>query len=222
MTKAKTQQPEPPNDKKIKCDHCSTTFTREKHCKRHMRNNVCKWQEEEDAEMEAKTFRYYCQICCDYGCMLRSDLIKHQTSPTGESNWCKRKKYVKIPPAIPTLSTPQVADVTDTTPNFPIPMDIELEIGSTYEVGNVLVDAPTESGPDNVEEVQLNQTVWRPPAFTNPQTHSCYMNSVLQCLFHNDEFIRWIMSYYRAHESVCGQDCKFFFLSFPPILYVFI
>lgn len=71
-----------------KCDHCPKSYASKDVCKRHMKNNVCKWQKDKLEKTIPK--KYTCSIC-KHGFNLRSDLKEHQLN---RSDWCKRMQYI--------------------------------------------------------------------------------------------------------------------------------
>lgn len=47
-----------------------------------------------------------------------------------------------------------------------------------------------------------------PPGFVNPGTNTCYLNSILQSLFHNRMFVEWILGYEKEHAKSCPHSCE--------------
>lgn len=56
--------------------------------------------------------------------------------------------------------------------------------------------------------VELTKKDWIPPGLVNPGTNTCYLNSVLQSLFHNEIFVKWILNFESSHGKTCTYNCK--------------
>lgn len=60
-----------------------------------------------------------------------------------------------------------------------------------------------------------------PRGFVNPGTNTCYLNSVLQSLFHNQSLVKWLIEFEQLHSKTCEYRCKFI-ISFPFCYFVLI
>lgn len=187
-------------------------------CNRHMKNNVCNWKKDEQQETQPKKFN--CELC-GRGFDLRSDLKEHQRSPTGQANWCKKLRYIDKLPTNESnhgeASTAKQIDESTIANDEVITVTVTANENDSIQIEGPIVRSDTNvshgvSKFTHAEETfpsQHDEAVWKPPGFVNPHTNSCYMNSVLQIMSSNDEFMKWLMNYYNGHDGYCYSKCEF-------------
>lgn len=170
------------------CNLCGKRFlnSRKYNFERHM--ETCK------KNVSEKPFK--CEQCQVARCKTEK-LLKHHM---------KHNCLMKID-----TSNEEVSPVIETTS-----LDLGLEPAQylAVDVNNVLSETIETTTNASSIGVILETRISTPPGLVNPGMNTCYINAVLQALFHNKNFVKWILSYEKDHGQKCVHSCKLMDLFF--------
>lgn len=202
-----------------------------------MKDNVCMWNENQVKECKRRKVimnkKYKCPLC-EYSSDLSADIRKHQTHKERGHvlDWCKRLKYINNQKIL-NVDNNSCAELNnlDESVSYEF-VEFGANEGTNYQddrCGNVVteilendINAGKKDKNNSVRNLKMEnaknlndiqaissyEMKWEPPGFINTRANMCFMNSILQTLFHNNKFTSWLSNYFKRHDGYCYVNCK--------------